>query len=425
MDSQIEFAAIETDPAGKNSSISNSQLTERQKEVKERQSETAILFGNLNANSASKRGRLPKDAAKATSSPRSTRLSRSPIKESGRLRFGESPQTRFSPADLPESPLPKHTGSPTTRAPEVEPPVGPVADITIDSPRAQDADGMICIISDAVNEAEMRQGTGSSSVEDDNFVDAPEDRISSGEEVEEVPKNSASIVVEISPIQNSRVCDKGSHPESCFTPENEENSKISEPNTESDNSPSRKSSPGAQIMTEERAASKLPAKRRRARLRPRRRSLVRKASESPRKVLDSIAVAEPDVPQSKPLTTSYQAHNEQTECSPHKSQPNQISSPSKSSSSPRKPPTISTMSPPTTRSSVKKAAIAKPPAPTQSTRKRKLEVVDHYGSNTDENPSFENLATPTPKRRNTASLPVRRTRSSTKESSKYNDNGPD
>lgn len=35
------------------------------------------------------------------------------------------------------------------------------------------------------------------------------------------------------------------------------------------------------------------------------------------------------------------------------------------------------------------------------------------------------MATPTPKRRNTASLPVRRTRSSTKESSKYNDNGPD
>ena len=239
---------------------------------------------------------------------------------------------------------------------------------------------MIYVISDAVNEAEVRQGTGSSSVEDDNFVDAPEDRISSGEEVE-VPKNSASIVVEISPVQNGRVCDKGSHPESCFTPafsENEENSKISEPNTESDNSPSRKSSPGAQIMTEERAASKLPAKRRRARLRPRRRSLVRKASESPRKVLDSIAVAEPDAPQSKPLTTSFQAHDEQTECSPQKSQPNQISSPSKSSSSPRKPPTISTMSPPTTRSSVKKAAIAKPPAPTQCLLSKRSYIFSHF-----------------------------------------------
>jgi len=378
MDSQIEFAAIETDPTGKSSFISNSQLTERQKEVKERQSETAVLFGNLNANSVSKRGRLPKDSANATSSPQGTRLARSPTKEPGRLRFGESPQTRFSPAGLPESPLPKHTGSPTTRTPEVELPVGPVADVTIDSSGAQDIDEVIYVISDAVNEAEMRQGSGSPSVEDDNFVDAPEDRISSGEEAEEAPKNSASIAVEISRVQNSRACDKGSHSEPCFTPAfsaNEENSNVSELNTESDSSQSRKSSPRVQIMTEERAASKLPAKRRRARPRPRRRSLVRKASESPRKVLGTIAVAEPEALQPKPPRASHQGHGKLTQCSPQKPQPNQISPPS---SSPRKPPTVSIMSPPTTRSSVKKAAIAKHPAPTQCLLSKRSYLFPHF-----------------------------------------------
>ncbi|RPA92578.1 hypothetical protein L873DRAFT_1709380 [Choiromyces venosus 120613-1] len=431
MDSQIEFAAIETDPVGKDSSISDSQLTERQKEVKERQSETATLFGSLNANSASKRGRLPKDSAKVTGSPRSTRLSRSPTKDSGRLRFGESLQAKRSPTDLPESPLSKHSGISMTRVPEVESTVGPVADITMDSPGAQDTeDEMIDILDDAVNEAEMRQGSGSLSVEDDNFVDAPEDRISSGEEVGEIPKNSANIAVEISPVQDSKVYDEGSRPGSLLTPvlsENkEENSKISEPNTELDHPQSRESSPGAQIMTEERSASKLPAKRRRARPRPRRRSIVRKASESPKKVSGTIVVAEPDVSQSKSPTSSHEAHDERAGCSSQKSQSNQISSPSKNSSSPRKPSTVSTMSPPATRSSVKKAAITESPAPTKSTRKRKLEAVEHYGSNNDENPSFENLATPTPKRRNTASLPLRRTRSSTKqESSKNNDSGPD
>ncbi|KAG0133462.1 hypothetical protein HOY82DRAFT_669073 [Tuber indicum] len=427
-DSQIEFVAIETDPAEKGSSISSSQLTERQKEVKERQSETATLFGNLNADSTSKRGRLPNDSAKVTSSLRSTRLSRSPIKDSGRSRSGESLQTRFSPADLPEPPLPKYTGSPMTQALEAQSSKGPVVDITTNPPRAQDTGEMVDIIDDAINEAEMRQGSSSPSIEGDDFVDAPENRISSGEEVEEVPKNSADIVVEISSVQGSRVCDERSHIESRFIPvssENEESSKINEPSTESDNPQSREPSPGVQIMTEKRAASKLPAKRRRACSRPRRRSLARKASESPKKVSGTITVAEPDAPQSKSPTSSYRAHEEQTESSPQKSQSTSISSPSKNSGSPRKLATLSTMSPPTTRSSVKKAAIAKPPASTKSTRKRKLEAVDHYGSNNDENPSFENLATPTPKRRNTASLPVRRTRSSTKESFKSNDNGPD
>ncbi|CUS08597.1 unnamed protein product [Tuber aestivum] len=430
MDSQIEFAAIETDLIGKDGFISNSQLTERQKEVKERQSETAILFGNLNANSTSKRGRLPRDPTKAASSPQSTRLSRSPAKDSGRSRFGESLQAKFSQSNFPESPLPKHTGNLKAHAPETDPPAAPTADTAVDSPGALDTDEMIDVVGVGVYEVETRQGSsGSPSVEDDNFVDAPEDRISSGEEVEEVPKNSANIVVEISHVQGSRVCGEESHPESRFSPassENEEISKVCEPNTESDSPQSRESSPGAQIMTEERAASKLPAKRRRARARPRRRSLVRKASESPKKVSGTITVAEPDAWQSKSPASSHHAYGEHTECPPQVSQPNQTSSPSKSSSSPRKP-TTSAMSPPITRSSAKKAAIAKPPASTRSTRKRKLEAVDHYGLNNDENPSHsaENLATPTPKRRNTASLPVRRTRSSAKEPSKSNDNGPD
>ncbi|PWW76698.1 hypothetical protein C7212DRAFT_357631 [Tuber magnatum] len=429
MDSQIEFAVIEADLAGKDGFVSNSQLTERQKEVKERQSETATLFGNLNANSTSKRGKLPRDPTKATGSPQNTRHSRSPAKDSGKLRFGESLQTKFSPVDLLESPLRKRTGSLMTQAPEAGPPAGPMVDITVDSPRARDTDEMIDVVGDAVNEVETRQGSGSPSVEDDDFVDAPEDRMSSGEEVEEAPKNSASIVVEISPVQGSRVCVEGSYSESRFGPvfsgNGEEKLKVCELNTESDNPQSRESSPGVQIMTEERAASKLPAKRRRARPKPRRRSLVRKASESPKKVSGTITVAEPDAPQSKSPASSYHVHGEQTERSLQASQSNQISYPPKGSSSPRKPPTTSAMSPPITRSSAKKAAIAKPPVPTRSTRKRKLEAVDHYGSNNDENPSFENLATPTPKRRNTASLPVRRTRSSAKGSSKYNDNGPD
>jgi len=55
-----------------------------------------------------------------------------------------------------------------------------------------------------------------------------------------------------------------------------------------------------------------------------------------------------------------------------------------------------------------------------------LDGVDHYGSTGNEKPAVENTGTPTPKRRNIASPPVRRTRSSAKQNdSGNNDPSPD
>lgn len=366
MDSQIEFASIEANSIGMESHTTNSQLTDRQREVKRRQAEMATLFGDLNTSKRDRQQKtnLSKDlepsrmSRNATRSPHRNRFSRSPTKDVGASSVVETPiagqgNANSDPAlslslkGREASPRLRVAGYPMNQPPTGDHSIKSPVDTPLGSPRLPNQSvGPLVTKNARTDELGFIGDSDEPSIED-AFVDAPEDRIHSEGDTEYEVKSSARIAVEVSPVKDSK---PGSNtlPESPLAPASspvERQSQESEAQgMESDVPQSRHSSPGTQILTEERAASGLPAKRsHRQRVKARRRSSPRKAAKSPAEPLETITVAG---------ESELSTHSPPPEKEPSRKRE---SSP-KHTRTPKKPPVTSA---PKTRSSSKKEALTK------------------------------------------------------------------
>lgn len=330
MDSQIDFAPIETeDPT-----IDSQVLTEHQKEIKERQSETATLFSNLGAAKLDK-GKKPMVSRLLDETPSSVAASSAGLGGDGQRDSDDVPVvadddmeisrisetqpevesslgqnetvsfiSRMSNGDSSPQFLTKSGGEDSSAAPSSD---GLEQSFGMDSPSKADweEDEDVDMTDDTPADQIPEDSDASNilsdppSIEDDDFVDAP-DHPPSDEEGSPAPKKKGKrlmeIAVEVSPPEASTEGSPVSMIPSTQSSEYKEDPE--------DGSESGHSSPDAQIIDEERASHGLPATPKPSKgKRKGKHATAAASSNSQPEILDTIVISEESPVTSSPYRT--------------------------------------------------------------------------------------------------------------------------